>query len=80
MNSRINKFLLAFLLSIFLSPALVAQLSNAKVKKIDALFESWNTPDHPEGSVGVMKDGKLVYSKAFGLASLEYLVPNTYGT
>jgi CubicO group peptidase (beta-lactamase class C family) len=30
--------------------------------------------------VGIMKGHQVVYSKAFGLASLEYLVPNTPGT
>ncbi len=45
--------------------------------KIDSLFLSWNTPNHPGGAIGIMKDGQIIYSKAFGLASLEYLVPNT---
>ncbi len=80
MNSKINKFLIALFISILLSPVLFAQLSDAKIKQIDELFQSWNSPDHPGGSVGVVVDNKLVYSKAFGLASLEYLVPNTYGT
>ncbi len=80
MNSRINKLLIAFLISLLLSPTLFAQLSEVKIKQIDALFESWNSPDHPGGSIGVVYDNELVYAKSFGLASLEYLVPNTHGT
>lgn len=57
-----------------------AQLSERQEQKIDSLFLSWNQPDHPGGAVGIMKNGRVVYSKAFGLASLEYLVPNSPGT
>lgn len=70
-------FLLAALV---LGPDLYAQLSEEKALQIDSLFMSWNRPDHPGGAVGIMKEGKVIYSKAFGLASLEYLVPNTPGT
>jgi hypothetical protein len=67
---------LVFLFSVFAFGQLDATLE----KKIDALFIDWNTPNHPGGAVGIVMDGRLVYSKAFGLASLEYLVPNTPGT
>lgn len=59
---------------------LFGQINPDQTKKIDALFTEWNTPNHPGGAIGVMQDGKIIYSKAFGLASLEYLVPNTTGT
>ena len=80
MKSIMNKMLIVCFLSILLSPSLFAQLSEEKIKQIDELFLEWNTPDHPGGSIGVMLENKLVYSKAFGLASLEYMVPNTFGT
>ncbi|MCK5401707.1 MAG: serine hydrolase, partial [Flavobacteriaceae bacterium] len=57
-----------------------SQLSPSQIKQIDSIFISWNTPNHPGGTVGVMKNNKVIYSKAFGLASLEYLVPNTQNT
>lgn len=57
-----------------------AQLSEEKIRQIDSLFMSWNQPGHPGGAVGIMKNDRVVYSKAYGLASLEYLVPNTPGT
>lgn len=59
---------------------LTAQIDEVKLEVIDSLFSEWNTPNHPGGAVGIMQDGKIAYSKAFGLASLEYLVPNTKGT
>lgn len=54
--------------------------SSTMTNKIDALFVDWNTASHPGGAVGVYKEGKLIYNKAFGLASIEYNVPNTLQT
>lgn len=70
--------LIAILLSGYYSG--YAQLSEAQEKAIDSLFLEWNTPNHPGGVFAINQGGKRVYSKAFGLASLEYLVPNTTGT
>jgi len=57
-----------------------AQLSESQSQKIDSLFLEWNKPNHPGGAIGIMQDGKTVFSEAYGLASMEYLVPNTTGT
>lgn len=57
-----------------------AQLSQVQTQQIDSIFLSWNQPNHPGGSIGVMQNGEIIYSKAFGLASMEYLVPNTPNT
>ena len=57
-----------------------AQLKQSQIEQIDDLFLAWNTPGHPGGAIGIMHQGKVVYSKAFGLASLEYLIPNSPGT
>jgi CubicO group peptidase (beta-lactamase class C family) len=77
-----NRFIFAIFLCLsFSSPQVAfAQLSRQETQKIDSLFVPWNRPDHPGGSVGIMKEGKVVFSKAYGLASLEYLVPNSPGT
>jgi len=70
------------LLSISLLIALQtsAQISDTQYQKIDSLFLNWNKPNHPGGAVGIMQYGKIIFSKAYGLASLEYLVPNSPGT
>lgn len=74
-----KKTLLFFLIFTFTFTA-SAQLDRLVEKDIDRLFIEWNRPNHPGGVVGIVQDGKLVYSKAYGLASLEYLVPNDTGT
>ncbi len=48
--------------------------------RIDGLFNEWNRPNHPGGAVAIMIGDEVVYDQAFGLASLEYLVPNTTST
>ncbi|MCB9284335.1 MAG: beta-lactamase family protein [Lewinellaceae bacterium] len=74
--------LIYFVFSVFLVlPVLTrAQLPDSVSQKIDDLFLDWNRPNHPGGAVGIMQDGQLAFSKAYGLASLEYLVPNAPGT
>jgi len=46
-------------------------------EQLDALFAPWNRTDEPGLVVGVVKDGALVYRRAFGMASLEHGVANT---
>ena len=64
----------------FLSGLSYSQLDEAKMGAIDSLFLEWNRPNSPGGTVGVAVNGKPLFTRAYGLASMEYLVPNTYGT
>ena len=68
------------LLTYFSFVSAQAQLSDVQSKKIDSLFMGWTEANHPGGSIGIMKNGSVIYSKAFGLASLEYQIPNTVET
>lgn len=56
------------------------QLNDGQLAQIDSLFLNWNRPNHPGGAVAVMQGDDVVFSKAYGLASMEYLVPNSTGT
>ncbi|TVZ56235.1 CubicO group peptidase (beta-lactamase class C family) [Lutibacter sp. Hel_I_33_5] len=69
-----------FLLIFFSLVTAQAQLSEIQSQKINSLFNSWTEPNQPGGTLGIMQNGKIIYSKAFGLASLEYQVPNTTET
>lgn len=71
---------LFFLLTYFSLVSVQAQLSEVKSQKIDSIFNSWTETNHPGGAIGIMQNGEVIYSKAFGLASLEYQVPNTMET
>ena len=46
---------------------------------IDGLFSHWNNAT-PGASVAISRNGKIIYKKAFGLADLEHLAPNTTET
>lgn len=43
--------------------------------QIDEVFSQWDTPDKPGIAVGVLNDGKIVYTKGYGLANLEHKIP-----
>ena len=64
----------AFVLSIAASMFLIACGSSAVDSangKVDALFAEWDRDDSPGCSVGVGRDGAVVYQHGYGLASLE---------
>lgn len=48
--------------------------------KIDSLLGSQIMTGTPGGAVGVVKDGKVLYKKVFGLANLDYRIPVTDST
>lgn len=54
--------------------------ADEQAKKVDAFLSQWDKNDMPGGAVGVVKDGKLIYKRGFGMANLEYDVPNTPST
>jgi CubicO group peptidase (beta-lactamase class C family) len=61
---------------------LVHQISAQTVDttaRIDAIFTSFHNAT-PGVAVQVMRDNKIIYNKAFGMANLEYNVPNTTET
>jgi CubicO group peptidase (beta-lactamase class C family) len=45
--------------------------------RVDELFAKWNRRDSPGCAVGIVHRGRLIYSKGFGSADLEYQAPNT---
>lgn len=49
-------------------------------KKADSFLSQWDKNDMPGCSVGAVRDGRLVYQRAFGMANLEYDVPNRAST
>jgi len=55
----------------------IEALTHGVAERLDALFAPWNRTDEPGLVVGVVKDGALIYRRAFGMASLEHSVANT---
>lgn len=67
------KSLKLMLVSLLLPFSLWSQIKEAP--EIDKIFSDWNKPNVPGCALGVMKDGKLIYSRGYGVANFEYNIP-----
>jgi CubicO group peptidase (beta-lactamase class C family) len=72
-------------LSAWLSFAIAGNLSaqslpDSTIKKIDALFSKWDNAQSPGCVVGIVRNDSLIFAKGYGMANLEYGIPNTPGT
>lgn len=43
--------------------------------EIDNLFVEWDKPHVPGAALGIIQDGKLIYTRGYGMANLEYGIP-----
>src|SRR5207249_3919118 len=48
--------------------------------QVDKVFEKWNKPTSPGCSLGVYKDGQMLYKHGYGMADLNEDVPITPAT
>jgi CubicO group peptidase (beta-lactamase class C family) len=46
-------------------------------QRIDSIFFEWNNPRTPGCALGIIKNGDLIYAKGYGLANMEYDIPNS---
>jgi CubicO group peptidase (beta-lactamase class C family) len=56
------------------------QLDPALAARVDSVFVGFAAPGSPGCALGIMRDGRLVYAKGYGLANLELGVPITPAT
>jgi CubicO group peptidase (beta-lactamase class C family) len=45
--------------------------------RVDQLFIPWDNEETPGAAIAVSREGKVVYSKGYGEANLEYAIPNS---
>lgn len=57
-----------------------AYTHTALTDKVDDLFEQWDKSDSPGAAVGIIKDGRIIYARGYGMANLEYDLPWTSQT
>ncbi|RYZ21002.1 MAG: class A beta-lactamase-related serine hydrolase, partial [Chitinophagaceae bacterium] len=48
------------------------QLRTGEQSKVDELFKPWNNRLSPGAALGIVRDGKLVFSRGYGMADLEH--------
>jgi len=72
-----KKFLFtSMLIMIFISTTLLMSLSagDEKTDKVDKLFTKWGSTVSPGAALAVIKDGKIIYKRGYGMANLEHNV------
>lgn len=72
--------LLAFIISIPACTEAQVKSENDKATKIDKLVGLFSEYDMFNGSVLVVDDGEIIYKNAFGLANMEWDIPNKTDT
>lgn len=60
---------------VLFQPHLNAQIDSNKKAKIDALFTKWEGKENPGCALGVYQNGKLIHTKAVGVADIESKTP-----
>lgn len=63
----------SFLFSLSVLPVYALDLAG----KTDRTFQKWDKPNSPGCAVAIVKDGTIIYEKGYGMASLEFGIPNT---
>jgi CubicO group peptidase (beta-lactamase class C family) len=74
-RSSVTGFLTLLLVLAATSPALLA--ADETTAKVDKLFASWDKTTSPGMALAVVKDGKIVYERGYGMAKLEDGLVNT---
>jgi len=65
-------------LAVLLTTALIASESAAQVRteQVDKVFAQWDRHDSPGCALGVIQNGEFVYQRGYGMANLDYAIPN----
>ena len=61
-------------------PAALAQQPADETASVDKLFERWNSKATPGCAVAVARDNRIILSRAYGMADLEFDIPNKADT
>jgi CubicO group peptidase (beta-lactamase class C family) len=56
----------------FLFQIVSAQLPDSLSRKVDSIFMDYNKTNSPGGALAILKDGKIIYEKGYGMSNLEY--------
>lgn len=45
--------------------------------RVDRLFAQWDKPESPGCALGIVRDGRFIYERGYGMANLDYDIPNS---
>ena len=77
---RVTTACTAMVLAALGSVLIAADSSDEKARRVDALFEHWDRSDSPGCSLGIVREGRLIYEHGYGMANLEHDIPITSET
>lgn len=78
MKPVISKSVLFFSALLLLGNSSVSSAQSQKdtlTARVDQLFTNWDKPDSPGCALAIIKDGKIIYQRGYGVADLEHSIP-----
>lgn len=79
-HARLVVLLAASALALVPQPSHAQRAGDVLEQRVDSLFATYTRQPSPGLAVGVVRDGRLVFAKGYGLADLEHRVPITPST
>jgi|Deesub1362B_J571_1020462.scaffolds.fasta_scaffold00288_6 CubicO group peptidase (beta-lactamase class C family) len=70
------KFEIIFIVVLLLASAFMSN-ADELTKKVDKLFSKWDSTMSPGAALAIIKNGKIIYERGYGMADLEHNVPIT---
>jgi CubicO group peptidase (beta-lactamase class C family) len=64
--------LLTFVCLLLISSCAVAQPDEKLTQRIDSIFSRWDRTNSPGCALAIVKDGKVIYKRGYGMSNLEY--------
>lgn len=52
-----------------------ATFADKRSDKVDKIFEKWDRKDSPGCALAIIENGKIIYSRGYGMANLDYDIP-----
>ena len=80
LHPRLRSLLALTLFGLVTGVASAQEPAATDARRIDSLFGRFSVPGSPGCALGVMREGRLVYARGYGLASIELGVPITPAT
>src|SRR5690349_22857021 len=68
------------LLLIVASGRSYGQVSDSIAKKVDRVFSEWDKTNSPGCALAVVKNGKVIYTRGYGMSNMEYAIAITPGS
>ncbi len=66
-----------FLLVIFAFHVAYGQPEEKLMRRIDSIFTKWDKTNSPGCALAIVKDGKIIYERGYGMSNLEYNIAIT---